>query len=75
MQGVAMIYELWESEDGTETCFTSQDSYTQQPCLKKDVDGKDMVKIWEVEADTYDDACRELYKYKGWEPYIPFDER
>lgn len=70
-----MIYELWQSEDKTEDCFTSQDSYMRQPYLKKDVNGKNMIKVWEVEADTWDDAMIKHHEHMGWAPYIPFDER
>lgn len=70
-----MLYELWQAKDKTEQSFAPIDSYIKQPFLKQTVDGEAMEKVWEVEADTWEEACTKYHEYMGWEPYIPFDER
>jgi hypothetical protein len=70
-----MICEYYESEDGTEGCFSSIESFQQQPFLKIDTDGIPMKKLFEIEGNTWEECMTIYHERMGWEPYIPFDER
>lgn len=32
-----------------------------------------MEKVWEVWAESYEDAMTQYHEYMGWEPYVPVD--
>jgi hypothetical protein len=66
-----MKYELWHSRDGQSDIYTllavgaSRDRSLPEP---------DARVVWTVEADTWDDACRQQHEFLGWEPYKPMTE-
>ena len=70
-----MICAYYESEDGTEASFAPAESYETQPWLTKDVEGRPMKKLFEIEGADWTECCIKYHEHMGWEPYIPFDER
>lgn len=61
-------YELWEDEDGSLEFFASDNDAVRQGL-------SEVAKcIWEVEADSYNEAMAKRNEYLGWEPYVPIVE-
>lgn len=58
-----MLYELWQRDGGTELTFIPH-NHAQKPFLTEGA-----TKIWEVEADSWTEACTARNKHLGWEPY------
>lgn len=79
-----MLYELWQH--GGQTCFIPHD-HPQKEMLTTDVPVADQhtkpweelakvsfTKTWEVEADSWEEACTKLHEHMGWEPYQPMED-
>ena len=56
-------YELWEKSGDM--------SFIDENHPQKKLLIRGMKKIWEVEAQSFDEACFQRNKHLGWEPYRP----
>lgn len=61
-------YELWYSrEDGSLSFFEKADEISRK-LLSRDAE-----LIWEVEAQSWDEAQVKKHEFMGWEPYKPMN--
>jgi hypothetical protein len=59
-----MICELYETDDGSESCFSPVESYVKCPQLKLDIFGQAMKKVWEVEGDSWYDCFAKYEEFQ-----------
>jgi len=62
-------YELWYSEE--EESFASFEKVDERNRKLLPADAR---KIWEVEAETWEEAQIKIHEFMGWEPYKPMNE-
>lgn len=71
-----MMFELWE--DGEDAIagrgYTFSTPTNIQDMIKRGILKPGVKKLWEVEADTWEEACTKYHEYMGWEPYKPMEE-
>lgn len=61
-----MIYTAW-GKSGYANCLHKG---TRQPCfVDGTLDDECPELIWTIEADSWEEACRQYHELQGWEPY------
>jgi len=62
-----MIYQLWYILYTGSYSFFPTNNHSARKCLEDDSQ-----LIWLVEADKWEEACKLMNLYLGWEEYKPF---
>jgi hypothetical protein len=60
-----MIYQLWVSDDGTESTFATKEAFDQDKKLALTVDGEQMNLVWSAEADSWEEISKMYDEYRG----------
>ena len=63
-------YECWSEESGI--TFTEAENAIKM--RKQGLISKSAVLLYEIEAQTWDEAMAEHYKKQGWKPYLPINK-
>lgn len=63
-------YEAWE--DGESLTFSCPETIEAQKEAGLILPGAK--KVFETDAETWDEAMTRLHEFKGWEPYVPMKD-
>jgi len=64
-----MIYQCWSEDGGTELSFFEAGRKDHLAML-----GDDAELLYQIQAPTWEDACKKHHEKQGWEPYVPMSE-